>query len=421
MTSSAPNTLRLPAAAPPETSAAAPPRMPGLDWLRAGAALAVVALHAGIPYMTHPLPSLEWCVRAGERSAVVDALCWAINVAVMPTFFLMGGALAAGVWKRNPGKAFLVHRTWRLMVPLAFAVLVVLPADMYVWLIGWYTQGLIPWKKVLSIKLASPLSEQFWGVAHLWYLECLWTLSVVAAFIQFGRAKLLQDRVATSIYPRTRTTRTQLLIVVAAGFFLALDPTFLIGFQQAWWPGPAAIAFYGIFFAAGWVPASEGSRNDAKFRLLVAAGLLAVLLPQIHRHVEVPFAGVNLFVLTTAYATVSWMAATGFYGLAKSIRSGSVPRSVAFTAEASFWMYLVHHPLVGLTQLALLNSSLSPLAKFLLSLCTGIGLSLGSYAALVRSTWIGQLLNGQGLSRRQVQPATLPEAPAVAEPARRAA
>ena len=180
MTSSAPNTLRFPAAAPPETSAAAPPRMPGLDWLRAGAALAVVALHAGIPYMTHPLPALEWCVRSSERSTVVDALCWAINVAVMPTFFLMGGALAAGVWRRNPGKAFLVHRTRRLLLPLAFAVLVVLPADMYVWLIGWFTQGLIPWKKVLSIKLASPLSEQFWGVAHLWYLECLWTLSVVA-------------------------------------------------------------------------------------------------------------------------------------------------------------------------------------------------------------------------------------------------
>src|SRR4051794_13500270 len=113
MTSSAPNTLRF-AAAPPETSAAAPPRMPGLDWLRASAAIAVVALHAGIPYMTHPLPALEWCVRSSERSAVVDALCWAINVAVMPTFFLMGGALAAGVWQRGPSKAFLIHRTRRL-------------------------------------------------------------------------------------------------------------------------------------------------------------------------------------------------------------------------------------------------------------------------------------------------------------------
>ncbi|HVJ87190.1 MAG TPA: acyltransferase family protein, partial [Caulifigura sp.] len=169
--SSAPTTLRLSAAAPTEKSAAAQPRLPGLDWLRASAALAVVALHAGIPYMTHHLPSLEWCVRSTERSPLVDALCWAINIAVMPTFFLMGGALAAGIWKRQPGLDFLAHRSRRLLLPLAFAILIVLPADMYVWLIGWYTQGLIPWKKVLSIKLPFPLNEQFWGVAHLWYLE----------------------------------------------------------------------------------------------------------------------------------------------------------------------------------------------------------------------------------------------------------
>jgi peptidoglycan/LPS O-acetylase OafA/YrhL len=471
--SSAPNTLRFPAAAPSETSAAAStlphqantaalPRMPGLDWLRAGAALAVVALHAGIPYMTHPLPSLEWCVRSSEQSATVDALCWAINVVVMPTFFLMGGALAAGVWQRNPGKAFLVHRTRRLLVPLAFAVLVVLPADMYVWLIGWFTQGLIPWRKVLSIKLPAPLSQQFWGVAHLWYLECLWTLSVLAyaAMAFHAKSSRHHTQIPATVSPGSGKSPTQLLIVLAAGLFLSLDPTFLIGFQQTWWPGPAAIAFYGVFFAAGWVqfrerpsaataanshpglvihlppaepltteystvatralnPSTRPSPTTPRPRLLFAAGLFALLLPQIHRHVEAPFSGLNLFALTTAYAACSWLAATGLFALARSFKAASIPRPVAFTAEASFWLYLVHHPLVGLTQLAMLNASLSPAAKFLMSLTAGIGLSLASYAVIVRGTWIGQLLDGRGRTKL-VQ---APSSPAIPEasPSRRAA
>jgi len=505
MTSSAPHTLRFPAAAPHETGAAAPLRMPGLDWLRAGAALAVVALHAGIPYMAFPLPALEWCVRSAEQSRLVDALCWGINVAVMPTFFLMGGALAAGVWNRNPGAAFLVHRSRRLLLPLAFAIAVVLPADMYVWLIGWYTQDLIPWKKVLSIKLPSPLNDQFWGVAHLWYLECLWTLSALAVLIQAGRARLLPSRMSHeasiskdsplshhvpavssnsavgegrgeghqptlaplpqlshSLWPArslwsglmTRPLRLtaglansnpQLPLILAAGLCLALDPTFLIGFQQAWWPGPAAIAFYGLFFAAGWrqstgpritrqpglvihlpstPPANaeyrvlkslgaspprpaSGRPANPRMRLLLAAGLFAGLLPQIHRHVESSFTGLNLVALTTAYAACGWLAATGLFTLARSIRSTTLPRPVAFAAAASFWMYLVHHPLVGLTQLALLNSTLPPTAKFLLSFATGVALSLASYAVFVRRTWIGRLLDGRG----QTRPPTVPALP----------
>ncbi|QDT57431.1 glucans biosynthesis protein [Caulifigura coniformis] len=455
--------------------------MPGLDWLRAGAALAVVALHAGIPYMTHPLPSLEWCVRSSEQSGLVDAFCWAINTAVMPTFFLMGGALAAGVWRRNPGQAFLAHRTRRLLFPLAFAILFVLPADMYVWLIGWYTQGMIPWRKVLSIKLPSPLSEQFWGVAHLWYLQCLWTLSALAVLFHTGRARLARfsrfhPAPATSAdsalgkgrgagqnatllqLPGLHTAPKpfpQLPLILAAGLILALDPTFLIGFQQTWWPGPAAIAFYGLFFAAGWMQFGErasmlteliGRRGSVidlnaprspsaeyrvlstesfsprataspRTRLLLAAGLFALLLPQIHRHVEMPFTSLNLAALTIACSACSWLAATGLFSLARSVQSAAVPTPVAFTAEASFWMYLVHHPLVGLVQLALLNASIAPASKAFLSLTIGVALSLASYAVFVRKTWIGQLLNGRGLSRSAPEPSKTD----LSEPTRRAA
>ncbi len=409
-----------------------PLRRPGLDWVRATAALAVVALHAGIPYMSHPLPALEWSVRSPDRSPLVDALCWAINGAVMPTFFVMGGSLAAGLWHRNPGSPFLAHRSRRLLLPLVFAIVFVLPADMYVWLIGWYTQGLIPWKKVLSIKLAEPLSSQFWGVAHLWYLECLWTLSLLAAAVVMIRnhwplvgpappagvtitPQFPHRALPRSIFQATRS----LLAITAAGLILACDPTFLIGFQQSWWPGPAAIAYYAIFFAAGWTwktvdhspPLATTPRqslpNRASRKLLAAAVLFPGLLSAIHLHVTEPFHGLPLLALTTAFAAYGWLIATAAFQWGHSPSISRMPSAIAFVAEASFWMYLVHHPLAGLTQLALLNAPWPPLAKFLLSFAIPVALSLASYALFVRGGILGRLLNGQGQSQSAATPAPL--------------
>ena len=38
-------------------------RHAGLDWIRGLGAVAVVVLHAGIPYLTAPMPGLAWPIR----------------------------------------------------------------------------------------------------------------------------------------------------------------------------------------------------------------------------------------------------------------------------------------------------------------------------------------------------------------------
>ena len=50
-------------ATPPWRISSAPIRLHGLDALRGIAAILVVLLHTGIPYMTDPLPYLVWPAR----------------------------------------------------------------------------------------------------------------------------------------------------------------------------------------------------------------------------------------------------------------------------------------------------------------------------------------------------------------------
>ena len=87
------------------------PRYGGLDWLRAGASLAVVVLHAGIPYMSSPMPGLVWCTTdLPAQSVLVDGLCWGIDTFVMPLFFLIGGFLAGRSWLLQDGRLLAVER-----------------------------------------------------------------------------------------------------------------------------------------------------------------------------------------------------------------------------------------------------------------------------------------------------------------------
>jgi fucose 4-O-acetylase-like acetyltransferase len=399
----------------------------GLDWLRAGAALAVVALHAGIPAMTHPLPALGWCVLPGEGSGLVDALCWAINGCVMPLFFLMGGYLAAGSWRRSPDAAFVQHRSRRLLIPLAVAFFLVLPADMYVWLAGWVAEGLIRARKVQSIKLPEPLSSQFWGVAHLWYLECLWVISMAAAAmgVMASWRRPLSEAAITKPLRQTwarlkpvmrslspHTPGVGLLLALVSGAILAGEPEILIGFRQRWFPSPLMILFYSTFFLAGWMwPRTSGTRDDVRNALagLVRTVILfPVLLQLIHRHVESPQSGLSLFGLTVVFSLYGWWAATSLFSLALAVRPKRLPESAAYVAEASFWMYLVHHPFACLTQVALLRSSLGPETRFIISFGMAVWLSLATYAAFVRNTRLGDILNGRRTVSRSLEPFATP-------------
>jgi peptidoglycan/LPS O-acetylase OafA/YrhL len=68
--------------------------------------------------------------------------------------------------------------------------------------------------------------------------------------------------------------------------------------------------------------------------------------------------------------------------------------AVAWLADASYWMYLVHVPLVMAAQLLIRQWPLPAGVKFLLILGLVTPLLLASYRWIVRFTVIGSLLNG---------------------------
>lgn len=203
--------------------------------------------------------------------------------------------------------------------------------------------------------------------------------------------------------------------MLVCALILLWEPRVLIGFQHSFWPVPSKFLFHAVFFAVGVVlyrnaRVLQRLRNDGLRYFLLSVALYPMSFCLIRMFLN----GDNSVtirlapaVAVAAFATFATLGAVGVF-LRQTTRAHPVVR---YVAGASFWVYLVHHPLVALIQIALDRVRLLPEAKFVTVLLAAAGLSLLSYHFCVRSTWIGLMLNGGARSPRSDKPAVAPLSP----------
>lgn len=390
-------------------------RRPGLDVLRAVATVLVVMLHAGVPYTVAPMPGLTWPVRHTSISPVVDVLFWGIEGAIMPLFFLLSGYGAAQSLAHR-AHDFLSTRWRRLGWPLLAAATVILPVELYIWLIGWAADGQIPWQKLRSLKL-DRFHEDLWGLSHLWYLEYL---LIYSAALWAGN-RYLDVKAWSQRFDRWRPWLPSRIVgLIAAGAVtLWFAPEVVVGFQHGFLPFPLKFAYSGLFFGAGVLEFHRPMSNRLTTTATIPAAvcLLIGLMPLIHRQVAGPLFGSERLTLVIGLAAYAVLVTQASWQVSATSQIAIVP-AMSYLVRASFWVYLVHHPLVAIWQIGLRTSGWSALSQFALVTLGTLAVSLVSYEWLVRRTWLADLLEGR---RAAAIPASIP-IPAPAEiPVRRAA
>ena len=217
----------------------------GIDAIRAAAAIAVVVLHALVPYLRHPMPGLVWSV-SDTASTTADALFWSIELFVMPLFLVIAGFLAYQTWSRKGSRVLASSRAKRLLRPLLFAIVVILPLDLYTWVLGWVAEGIVPPVKLKSLKFDSALDQNLWGLSHLWFLHYLF--SYVALFAICAVAQERLKRKLHRQFPRTFIVTFCWLVATGTIYF---RPEVIWGFQHAFAPVASKWIYNGCFFAIG--------------------------------------------------------------------------------------------------------------------------------------------------------------------------
>lgn len=383
-------------------------RFHALDAVRACALLAGILLHALMSYMPG-IKEVNWPLSDASTSPGLGILYFVIHLLRMTVFFVIAGFFARLLHQRLGTNGFIRNRLRRIALPLVAFLFLAMPFVVIAIVWGARQLGIQgPPKFEPPFPLIGPPVP--WG--HLWFL---YTLLVIYALVlalrvllgtldikgagrdAFGR--LLELGITSRLAPLILT------VPIAAALFLSPwwvewqgIPSPIMGLV----PNPPALLAYGSAFLVGWAL----HRQQACLPVLaagaplylaaaLAATVVALSLAGITPHFKpMGLAGAERALYTFAYVFAQWCWSFGLIGLA--MRRFAAPSTRwRYLADASYWMYLVHLPVVMLLQAWMLGWPLPWPVKLALNLAITGALMLASYRYLVRSTFMGQFLNGR--------------------------
>ena len=348
--------------------------------------------HALLPYVTFPRAFKDPQTHVG-----FDVVAIFLYGFAMPAFFVTAGFSTALIHRRKGLRGLIRNRFLRILVPLIAAYLVISPL----------TRGAYRFAKhtVSSGSLQGGFDELMlgewirWGRPyHLWFLVSLLIFSALAVLLRWlvlnwsvsermrtasrllfaGRAGpvVLTLAVALTMVPAyvfygadagTLPMQLTLFSFFVFGWLLFLNREQLPSYaQHPWRPVIVALA---IFPLAVWSTRARVATDDP----MLAIGLLA---------------GVSNSILAT-FMTI------GVLGIFQQRFSG--PSVLGrYVSDASYWLYLVHYPLL-IAMAGVLTLAPFPAAiKYLLTVAAVVPIVLLTYHFGVRSTRFGRLLTGAG-------------------------
>ncbi len=360
---------------------------------RAGKHLVAKLFHAGLAYS----PLAHDYVPTADRANAwgVDLGMWFLHLFRMPLFFVIAGFFAALlVAKRGLGGMFR-NRAKRVLLPfVVFLPLAHITLSMATVHAAETVEHPSPvLAMVRSLLQADGLPEQLPGTGHLWFLYYLLFFYVLVWSTRTFGLGTLGARVRT-LRPVWLLGVAPLLLVPALASVSAPHPAPESPLPQFW-----AFGYYGPFFAFGYLLYGHDAVLDrlrpfAPWLLagsLVLYGVFWVLLRQHAPSAEDPSASWPI-ALVEAYISVWMTFACLVAGRAVLDRGNAALR---YLSDASYWIYLVHLPILFAIQYRLLDLDWPWGAKFAVSTLATFAACLLSYHALIRGRRLGTLLGVQ--------------------------
>jgi len=380
-------------------------RFHALDAVRGGALILGVFFHATVAYL--PGPQL-WVVADGSRSVELSVLFFVLHMFRMTVFFVLAGFFARLLLEKRGVKSFIGNRLNRIAKPLAmfWPISIGSIIAIAIWAAVQANGGTMP-----DGPPPPAMTLQTVPLTHLWFLYVLLWFYAGALVLRGGvhlidRGGWLRGRV---IDPLMRAiggpaAPAALAIPVAAALYLTPDWYLWFGIPTPDYgvvPHTTALAIYGLAFGFGWLLNRQPQLLESwgKFwlaYLVPAVGATAACLAMVGLTPLLTTAEQTLPTLgyAAAYAFAVWAWTFVIVGAAVRLLSGA-SRARRYLADASYWIYLAHLPVVMALHVALAPYAWPWFAKYPLVLAAAFAILLASYQWFVRYSFIGAILNGK--------------------------
>ena len=396
-----------------QTTLAHPPRerLHGLDAVRGIALLLGLVVHASMAWL--PGAQYFWVVHDSSPSAVAGLLFYVPHMFRMLLFFLVAGLFARMACERLGSLGFVRDRARRIAIPLAslwFPMLMTIVA-VIAWNAWLVNNGSMP-----PAPETPPLSPRNFPLTHLWFLYVLLLCYVGALALRatLGRSAFVQ-RASDACVRVLASPIGPLLLALPLGAALAAHAKWYAWFgvptpDQSLYPSLAACVAFGSAFGFGWLLHRQQARLQhwaAHWPLHLSIAISATVGCVLHAGLAPKLVAATQDMATIgyaiAYALAGWSWTFAIVGLGLRFLSGHSPVR-RYLADASYWIYIAHLPLVMALQVAMSRLAWPWVVELTLVLGTSFALLLLSYDLLVRNSFIGAWLNGRhkprGLDRR---------------------
>ena len=367
-----------------------------LDWVRVCAFGLLVLYHVGMYYV-----SWDWHVKSPAASTAIEPLMFMSSPWRLSLLFLVSGSATAFLLARRPER-FVRLRASRLLLPLLFGMLVVVPPQAYFEVVanlpgGYHEDYLTFWGRYLAADdrfcrdgdcLDLPTWNHLWFVAYLWvYTMALWLLLRFAPGVMAaagGRIASLLAGPGLLAWPALFLALTRLLMVAVFESTHAL--------LDDWYNHVQYFAMFAVGFAIAHAQPVWERIEALRWPALAAAVCTWACLAWYFGHyadIDPPQA---LRLLQRAlWGLNQWAAIVAVLGFARRMAPTDGPL-LRYLGSAVFTVYILHQTIIIVLSRMLLPLSMPPWAEGPLLVAATLLLSFAGFELARRIPVLRSLL-----------------------------
>ncbi|MCJ8320471.1 MAG: acyltransferase family protein [Colwellia sp.] len=390
-------------------------RLDYLDAVRSFALILGVFFHASLSFM--PI-FIGWAVMDISTSNVAAFFALVSHSFRLELFFLIAGFFAHMNFHQKGINAFIKSRLSRIAIPFIIGWFLLRPLLISGWIMGAESmQGDVNiWPALASgftsLLTIESIGKDFLVGTHLWFLYYLLLISVSIIVLRYLIA--VNQSVKSNIEQLADRAVRWLCNSRLAILIIAIPTACCLWFMDHWGvdtpdksliPNIPVLLIYGGFFLFGWLLHRQSALLEqfanltwGKVLLCIAAIIATVVLSKFEMNLAHSQYKLFKACYLLSYAIMMWSMLALTIGVCKHLFKRS-NKTIRYIADSSYWLYLIHLPIVIFLQTAFAELPFHWGIK-LISICAlTIILSIILYDAFIRSTFIGAILNGKKRAR----------------------
>jgi len=353
-----------------------------IDWLRAGAMFLLVFFHSGRLFDYEP-----WHIKNATENFGIEVFLRILDVWQMPLFFLVAGAAAWFSLGRRSTWQFTRERISRILVPLIFGMLIIVPPQVYFERVfdGDFTGSFFAWyphtfQGTYSMESAAS-GNLSWH--HLWFLAYLFVFSLLLLpLFRYLRREEKKSVISGIAGFLSRPGTIYLLAVPLIVYNVFLLPIYGSGNQTliSDWRN---FLFYITVFFFGFLMVSDSRITQVIYRNRYVSLITALLILVVLYLMETDVLATMQALLLSLYAIDCWLWLLAFWGIGMRLLNFT-NGLIRYANDAVLPVYILHQTLIIVIGYYVIQWHIPVVAKYFIVVAAVFLSSLAIYEVVRR-------------------------------------